>query len=119
VNGTEVLVVERRSQIDRTVHVGNTTLTPAIDDDYWAYRVRLSDAQAVVAFPKFFTIGIGFAREEDWNTNLPYTSDASEIAAHIMHNKGDDSIPDKRVVDAIHAIKKAITEDALKMAAES
>lgn len=75
---------------------GKTTflLTPPIDGDYWLIRVPLTDTQAIVAFPKFFTIGIGFQREEDWNTNLPYTCGAHEIYSHIAHNKGDDTISD-------------------------
>jgi hypothetical protein len=108
-NGT--LTVERKAQPDTTTHIGPVSLTPAIGGDYWAYRVLLSDHQAVVAFPKFSTIGIGFAVEEDWNTNLPYTIPADEIAQHILHNKGDDTISDESVVQAIRLIQEAIAED--------
>lgn len=113
------LVVERRGQTDFTLRAGGMQMTPLIDENYWAYRVRLSDEQAVVAFPKFGTIGIGFAKEEDWNTNFPHSCSAAETAAHIMHNKGDDSIPDEVVREAIQMIKDAIVVDALKMAAQS
>lgn len=105
------LTLERRDQAAGG-HVGNgIAVTPALDENYWSYRVRLTDTQAVLGFPKFWTIGIGFAVEEDWNTNLPYTSDAAEIADHIGHNKGDDSISDDDVIAAIRLIQAAVAED--------
>ena len=72
---------------------------------------RLSEAQAIVGFPKFFTVGIGFAQEEDWNTNLPYTCDADEIYDHIAHNKGDDSITREDCVPAIRLVQEAAAAD--------
>ena len=36
--------------------------------------VRLSDAQAILGFPKYLTIGIGFAIEDDWNTMTRMTT---------------------------------------------
>lgn len=106
------LVLEIRGQEDQTARLslGGTTvaITPAIDEDYWAYRVRLSEAQAIVGFPKFFTIGIGFAQEEDWNTNLPYACGTEEIYDHIAHNKGDDSISREDCLTAIRMIQEAI-----------
>ena len=91
---------------------GKTTylLTPPIDGDYWLLRVPLTDTQAIVAFPKFFTIGIGFQREEDWNTNLPYTCGAHEIYSHIAHNKGDDTISDEACIEAIKKIQETIRQ---------
>lgn len=86
------LVLEDKNQADETPHIGPVMLTPSLGPDYWTYRVRLSDKQAIVGFPKFFTVGIGFAVEEDWNANLPYTCGTEEIYNHIEHNKGDDSI---------------------------
>lgn len=83
--------------------------TPPIDEDYWLFRVPLSDNQAIVGFPKFWTIGIGFQVEEDWNTNLPFSCDAEEIYKHIAHNKGDDSISDDACIDAIKLIQKQAT----------
>ena len=69
-------------------------ITPPIDEDFWSYRVRVSDTQAVVGFPKFGVVGVGFAIEnEDWNTNLPSSIAAEEILGHIAVNKGDDAIP--------------------------
>jgi hypothetical protein len=105
------LVLERRDQEDLTPNFGGMMLTPPIGDDYWAYRVRVGDGQAIVAFPKFFTIGVGFAKEEDWNTNLPWTCTATEIFSHIAHNKGDESISDDDCLRAIELIQAAIEAD--------
>lgn len=105
------LKIERRTETDRTTHFGGAMLTPAIDENYWAYRVLLSEKQAVVGFPKFMTIGIGFAVEEDWNTNFPYTCGTDEIFEHIKHNKGDDAISDDDVRTAIALVQAAARED--------
>lgn len=108
------LTLERKSQQDLTPQIGPISLTPPIDEDYWEYRVRLSDTQAIVGFPKFSTIGIGFAQEEDWNTNLPYTCKAEEIFEHIEHNKGDEAISDADCIEAIRLVQQAATEDRAK-----
>lgn len=105
------LTLERRGQRDKTVEIGLFLLTPPIEEDYWSYRVRLSDEQAVVGFPKFGTIGIGFAQEEDWNTNLPYTCGTEEIFQHIAHNKADDAIADEDCRQAVRMIQEAATAD--------
>jgi len=109
---TRTLVLETKDQPDQTAKLGDrkTTLllTPPIGESYWLYRVRLTDRQAIVGFPKFFTIGIGFAAEEDWNTNLPYTCDAEEIYRHIRHNKADDTISDADCLTAIRMIQDAV-----------
>ncbi len=85
-------------------------ITPAIDDDYWLFRVPLSAKQAIVCFPKFMTVGIGFQHETDWNTNLPYTCAAREIFEHIKDNRGDDSIPDAECIAAIEALQGVIKQ---------
>lgn len=72
----------------RSPRGGTICITPPIGEDFWMARVPLGQGQAVVCFPKFLTIGIGFQKETDWNTNLPYTSSAGEIYDHIKHNKG-------------------------------
>lgn len=115
---TADLVLERREQSDKTLSAsaGDATvlITPPITDDYWKYRVRVADGQAVVGFPKFGTIGVGFAEEEDWNTNLPYTGDAESIRQHIWHNRAplDDSTESAAlVVRAIEMIQDAVAED--------
>jgi hypothetical protein len=102
------LTLETRDQADTTEHIGPALLTPAISEDYWSYRVQLSERQAVIGFPKFYTTGIGFAAEDaDWNTNLPYTCDTEEIFQHIKKNKGDDAITDNAVRAAIRLIQAA------------
>jgi len=102
------LHLEIREQQDNTAvaQIGDAAamVTPYVEEDYWAYRVQVSDTQAVVGFPKFTTVGIGFQVEEDWNTNLPYTVDAEKICDHIWHNRGD-SIPKKRREDVVNAIR--------------
>ena len=98
------------AEADTVFGVGNKgvcMITPPLDGDYWLFRVPVSDVQAIVGFPKFFTVGIGFQHEEDWNTNLPYTYEAKEIYDHIEHNRGDDSITEKTCIAAIEAIQKA------------
>jgi len=37
--------------------------TPPVGEDYWLFRVKLFKDQAIIGFPKFGTIGIGFAIE--------------------------------------------------------
>lgn len=91
---------------------GSMIFTPPIDEDYWCFRVKLFDDQAIVGFPKFGTIGIGFAQETDWNTNLPYTCDAQQIYDHIKHNKKYDEITDEQCLEAIRLIQQALSEAA-------
>lgn len=107
------LKLERRSQENETPVLGGgmVMMTPSVDEDYWAYRVRLSGSQAILGFPKFVTIGIGFAAEEDWNTNLPYACETEEIFQHIKHNKGDDDIADDDVRAAIALVQEAARAD--------
>jgi hypothetical protein len=93
--------------------VGGSVLmvTPPINEDYWLFRVKVSEDQSIVGFPKFGIIGIGFAKEEaDWNTNLPSQTPALQIFNHISHNKGDDSIPDARCIQAIEMIQEAVKQ---------
>lgn len=63
--------------------------TPDIDEDYWLFRVRVTEKQAVVVFPKFGILGCGFQKEIDWNTNLPLDVDAERLWEHIKENKLD------------------------------
>lgn len=92
--------------------IGNGVIlfTPPLDDEYWLFRVALSEKQAVVAFPKFTTFGIGFQYEEDWNTNLPYQSTAEYIFSHIRQNKADETISDDDCIKAIIMLQNAIIE---------
>lgn len=122
--------LERRDEENRTTVLGRegspvtVALAPAVGEDYWAYRVKLNDRQAVVGFPKFGTVGIGFAREDDWNTNLPYTCRTIDVVSHIWHNvdagkpPGDeygevpgDDITVGEVYAAVAAIQQAIGLD--------
>lgn len=107
------LELERKEQDGSSGDVvPGVMMTPAIDEHYWSYRVMLTETQAVVGFPKFNTIGIGFAVEDgSWNTNLPYQSDTDKILNHIAVNKGDESIPDERVREAISLIQEAARQD--------
>lgn len=105
------LILECRHQDNQTAEIGPIMLTPPVGEDYWAYRVRVADGQAIVGFPKFSTVGIGFAVEDDWNTNLPYTCDADEIYEHIEHNRGSDTITREVCVAAIRLIQDAVVAD--------
>jgi len=104
------LVLEVKDQEAKGVLAGGLAMiTPPIDGDYWAYRVRLSRDQAVLGFSKFGVIGIGFeAEERDWNRNLPSSVPAEDILLWIAPNKGDEQIPDERVLAAIRLIQEAV-----------
>lgn len=109
------LILETNTQPlqgNEPINAGSVRLmvTPPINEDYWLYRVQLWKDQAIVGFPKFVTIGIGFAQEIDWNTNLPYTQEAEKIYQHIKHNKKYDEIPDWECIEAIKLIQEAIEE---------
>lgn len=92
-------------------NLGNGVLmTPPINEDFWMMRVPVSDRQAVVCFPKFGTVGIGFQVEENWNTNLPHTQSATAIFEHIVHNKGDASVNDADCIEAIEMLQAAIKD---------
>jgi hypothetical protein len=84
---------------------GTLMVTPAIDENYWIARVHLFKDQYVLAFPKFSTIGIGFAKESDWNTNLPYTCSAEEICEHIWHNHKYRTITKEQTLEAIKLLQ--------------
>ncbi|PZG49843.1 hypothetical protein C1I98_11035 [Spongiactinospora gelatinilytica] len=102
------LVLEIRGQANETARIGSLALTPPIREDYWTYRVQLGERQAIVGFPKFGILGIGFAVEKDWNANLPYDCAAEEIYEHIAHNKGDDDISREDCLTAIRMIQDAV-----------
>lgn len=105
------LVLQTKSESDDPPIVGPggvILLTPPVSEDYWAYRVDVGGGQAIVGFPKFTTIGIGFAIEDDWNTNLPYSVPAVDIWAHIDHNKGPATATDEECIAAIELIRQAV-----------
>lgn len=101
------LRLERKSQSDTGIISASIAMTPSIGENYWSYRVIVGEYQAIVGFPKFFTVGIGFAVEDDWNTNLPYTCTTETIWEHIRDNKGDDRIPDEWCLQAIRMVQEA------------
>ncbi len=83
-------------------------ITPPVNEDYWYFRVRLNKAgQAIVGFPKFGGIGIGFAQEEDWNSNLPFACAAPYIYKHIRYNKGSRNIAKATCISAIEMVREA------------
>jgi hypothetical protein len=82
-------------------------ITPNIGEDYWVFRIKLFKDQALLAFPKFWTMGIGFALEEDWNTNLRYDVEAHKIFYHIKCNKRYKEIRDQECIAAIKVLQKA------------
>lgn len=92
----------------RSLEGTGIVITPPIDEDFWLYRVPVSEKQAIVGFPKFGTIGVGFQVEDDWNTNLPSGTTAIEIYDHIKHNKGDKRIRREKCIEAIMMIQNAV-----------
>jgi hypothetical protein len=96
---------------------GNVGITPPIDESYWLYRVHLFKDQYIVAFPKFWVIGIGFSQEEDWNTNLPSSCPAEQITDHIWHNHKYDKITREQTIQAITLIQDYIksTDNKVKL----
>lgn len=101
------LVLEHNPSVrDESVISTNIAITPPIENpEYWMFRVKVSSDQAIVAFPKFFTMGIGFQVENDnYNTNLPYKCGLDVIWDHIRCNKGNSSIPDSRCIEALKMV---------------
>jgi hypothetical protein len=99
---------------EQTVNLAKAGIlvTPPISKDYWRYRVKLHREQAIIGFPKFSVcIGIGFAIEKDWNTNLPSSCDAEEIYSHIKHNKKYKAISDEMCLSAIRMIQDQIAKE--------
>lgn len=105
------LTLERKTPPPNLGDMGPVQITPPINEDYWQYRVRVSETQAIVGFEKFSTIGIGFAQEEDWNTNLPFPCPVEKIYDHIKHNKGDARIRRETCLRAILMVQLAATQD--------
>lgn len=116
------LTLEVRGQEDRTVAVGPMMLTPLIDEGYWKYRVMLSDTQAIVGFPKFFTVGIGFAVEEDWNTNLPHTClDLAAVQADdalINQLAGRVVVTDSELARVLYAWRRDVESEPFPLSAD-
>lgn len=86
---------------------GTIEFSPVVYDEYYLFRVHLYKDQYLLAFPKFGTLGIGFALEDDWNTNLPYICDTDKIYDHIKCNKKYKEIKKRDVINAINELKAA------------
>lgn len=94
---------------DDTMVLGDKLVmfAPSVGQDYWLFRVKLFKDQAILGFPKFSTIGIGFAIEEtDSNTNLPYSLFPEQIYSHIKANKKYDEITKEECIQAIKLVIK-------------
>ena len=90
-------------------------ITPPLNADYWLFRVPLHKDQSIVGFPKFGTIGIGFAIEEkDWNTNLPFNFSPEKIYDHINVNKKYEEITKADCIEAIAVIIERCKEYVTK-----
>jgi len=105
------LKIEYNSQcVDRTIveqtPFGHGVISPVVSDDYWLFRVPLFENQALLAFPKCFTMGIGFAQEEvEQNVNLPYECGIETILKYLKRNKKYEDISDAKIREAIKMLK--------------
>ncbi len=89
----ERLILEVKPQANKSPTIVSPDaiirMSPPVGGDYWKFRVQVAPNQAIVGFPKFTTVGIGFQIEEaDWNTNMPFTEPAERILKHIWVNRG-------------------------------
>jgi hypothetical protein len=109
------LILERKNQPDKTAIFGDTAfamVTPPINEDYWEYRVQLGEGQAILGFPKFNTIGVGFALEEkSWNSNLPFRFSTEDIWEHIKRNRGKTTAKPQEIKKAIEMVCEAAAQD--------
>ena len=101
------LEVNAQFEEQQTALTPNVIMSPIVGEDYYLFRVHLYKDQYLLAFPKFNTIGIGFAQEEDWNTNLPFICVAEDIYDHIKHNKKYKEIKKQEVMHAIELLQVA------------
>jgi hypothetical protein len=87
---------------------GIIMFTPSINSEYYIMRVVLYKDQALVAFPKFGLIGVGFAIEEgSWNTNLPYEVPAERLYKHIRCNKKYRAITKQTCLEGLKLLQEA------------
>ena len=99
-----------------SVRLGNAVVmvNPPVGVDYWVFKVRLYEDQAMIAFPKFGQMGISFLREERRNINLPAMSSAEDIWEHIKPNKKYMQITKKMGIKAIQMLQGACKEHTCK-----
>lgn len=88
--------------------MGLIYITPEISEDYWILRCRITKKQALLIFPKFGTFGCGFAKEIDWNTNLPIAAQEEAIWNHIKINRAGCSI--EKCKESLHLLRKVAKE---------
>ena len=92
---------------------GVIMFTPDIDENYWIMRVKVyhdkvnNKDQSIIAFPKFGLIGVGFAIESDWNTNLPYQTDTERLYKHIKVNKKYRAITKQTCLEGLKMLQEA------------
>ena len=108
----KVLVVEYKKGFEPSkdtirTNGGLIMFTPSINSEYYIMRVVLYKDQALVAFPKFGLIGIGFAIESDWNTNLPYQVEAERLYRHIRCNKKYRAITKQTCLEGLKLLQEA------------
>jgi hypothetical protein len=109
------LKLRRRSQEDQTRVPGtNISIGRSGAEDYWTYRVDLTENQALIGFPKHGTIGIDFLHNR--GEDLPYTSDPEYLADFFAPGRlegGDTEISRAAVIRAIKMIREAVVEDGV------
>jgi hypothetical protein len=105
------LKLRRRAEEDQTRVGPNLSIGRSGGDDYWAYRVDLSDKQALIGFPKHGTIGIDFLHNR--GEDLPYSVNPERLADFFAPGRllgGDAVIPREHVIRAIKMIREAVVE---------
>jgi len=102
------LALERRSPEPPPLAGGH----PWAPGTPWYYRVALGCGQAVIGFPKFTTIAIGFQAEPvHLDLNYSYDRGTETIFRHIYPNKGSSEIGDARCREAIRMVQEAAARD--------
>lgn len=77
----------------------------------WLFRVDVGGGQAVIGFPKYTTIGVGFEQEpESGNTNLPYTTPAKALLNHSWCNRGGMTATPEEALRAFELVQEAAQE---------
>lgn len=107
----EDLKLRRRAEEDQTQVAPNLSIGRSGGDDYWAYRVDLSDKQALIGFPKHGTIGVDFLHNH--GQDLPYSVNPERLADFFSRGRllgGDETMPRANVIHAIKMIREAVVE---------
>lgn len=99
------IIINKDIEDETTAIKSGVIVAPNIDENYFVAKIQLYKDQSINLFPKFFTYGIGFAQEIDWNTNLPFQIDAEEIYDHIAINKKYDEISKEECIKAIKELQ--------------